>query len=186
MYLKNPFADYGGIVTGNRFIGRKIEIEKIQNRLLGVNYGNVAIIGLPRIGKSSLAWNAIIEDKANLIKKKIIPIWISFGEYSSLKEVFHEVFSSLMDVSAELEVISCHISETYLKYIDSKNNLEGKRYVKKILKLLKNNNFRLLLIFDEFDNAKNILSLNDFQFLREVCNNPETTARIRTRQWCII
>jgi hypothetical protein len=51
MILKNPFSDYGGIVTESRFVGRKDEIQAIKNRLLGVSYGNLAIIGLPRIGK---------------------------------------------------------------------------------------------------------------------------------------
>ena len=53
MLLKNPFADFGGIVIGDRFIGRKAEIEAIQNRLFGINYGNMAIMGLPRIGNQA-------------------------------------------------------------------------------------------------------------------------------------
>ncbi|NJO89624.1 MAG: hypothetical protein HC831_12260 [Chloroflexia bacterium] len=58
--------------------------------------------------------------------------------------------------------------------------MEKRRYIKKILKLIKLKGFRLISIFDEFDNAKNILDLNDFQFLRELSNNPETKLALLT------
>lgn len=63
MVLKNPFSDYGGIIPTERFIGRKAEIKQIQKRILGESFGNLAIMGLPRIGKSSLAWNSIFEKR---------------------------------------------------------------------------------------------------------------------------
>jgi hypothetical protein len=56
---QNPFSDYGQIVKGSRFAGRKEEVQKIHNRVLGEAYGNIAIMGMPRIGKSSLVWNAL-------------------------------------------------------------------------------------------------------------------------------
>ena len=58
--ITNPFADNAGIVTGNRFVGRQFEIDEIHTRVLGELYGNLAIVGLPRIGKSSIVWNALI------------------------------------------------------------------------------------------------------------------------------
>ena len=61
--MENPFADFGSIVYGDRFIGREEEIKAVQNRIFGKAYGNLAIQGLPRIGKSSLAWKAILEFK---------------------------------------------------------------------------------------------------------------------------
>ena len=67
MILQNPFADYGGIVVNDRFIGRRKEIETIKNRLLGSSFGNISIVGLPRSGKSSLVWNAVFLEKENLI-----------------------------------------------------------------------------------------------------------------------
>jgi len=98
MTLKNPFSDYGGIITGDRFVGRKSELNQIQKRLLGETFGNLAIMGLPRIGKSSLAWNSIIENKDTLITKKIIPIWIPLGEFSNLIEFLDEVLSMVCEI----------------------------------------------------------------------------------------
>lgn len=71
--LNNPFADYGRIVSGERFIGREKEIRMINQRVLGTAYGNLAIIGLPRIGKSSLAWHAIMDRKEELLAAQTVP-----------------------------------------------------------------------------------------------------------------
>ena len=63
----NPFADYGRIIHGDRFIGRKTIVNNIENRIIHPdNPGNLAIVGMHRIGKSSLAHKVIIEQKDNL------------------------------------------------------------------------------------------------------------------------
>ena len=178
--LKNPFGDYGGVVSGNRFIGRHNEIEIIQNRLLGFNYGNIAIMGLPRIGKSSLAWNSIITKKDELIKKKILPVWISFGEYSTLNNVFQEVVLELLEMLSYSTDLVAQITPIINNINDAGNQTERRRFIKKMLKFLKSIGFRLILVLDEFDNAQNILDLHDFQFLREASNNPDTKLALLT------
>jgi len=180
MMLKNPFGDYGGVVSGERFIGRNNEIDIIQNRLLGCNYGNIAIMGLPRIGKSSLAWNSIMTEKDELIKKKILPIWISFGEYSSLNDVFEEVILELVEMFVNSPELADHLTLIIKRVNEASNQTEKRRFIKKMLKFLKSNDFRLILVFDEFDNAQNILDLHDFQFLREASNNPDTKLALLT------
>ena len=67
----NPFANYGRIVHGDRFIGRETIMNNIENRIIHPdNPGNLVIIGMHRIGKSSLAHKAIIEQKDNLTQKR--------------------------------------------------------------------------------------------------------------------
>lgn len=78
--LNNPFADYGKIIHGDRFIGRIPEIRAIEQRVIGrEKYGNLAIMGLPRVGKTSLAWQAIMEKKDDLLAMSTIPIFVSVG-----------------------------------------------------------------------------------------------------------
>ena len=80
--FENPFADYGKIVRGDRFIGRKKMIGVIENRIIQpVDPGNMAIIGMHCIGKSSLAYKAIMEQKERLIAKKILPVWMGLSSY---------------------------------------------------------------------------------------------------------
>jgi AAA+ ATPase superfamily predicted ATPase len=104
MILKNPFSDYGGIVSQNKFVGRKTEIKQIHKRVLGETFGNLAIMGLPRIGKSSLAWNSIIVNKNELIKNNILPIWIPLGELSNLNELFDEVLTNTCEIVNKNEI----------------------------------------------------------------------------------
>lgn len=181
MILKNPFSDYGGVITGDRFVGRKSELNQIQKRLLGETFGNLAIMGLPRIGKSSLAWNSIIGNKEILIQQKILPIWLPLGEFSSLIEFLDEVLSIVCDLiktsDAEKSILFNDLRNSFLA---AESNLEKRRFVKKFLRNLNANGFRLIVLIDEFDNAEAIFNLQDFQFLREISYNLETKIAIVT------
>lgn len=180
MVLKNPFADYGGIVTGERFVGRKKEIEVIKNRLLGNFYGNIAIEGLPRIGKSSLAWNSIFTQKDDLVTKKIIPIWVPFGEYNSLINVFYDVLFEIEELLSNGHEKIEALQSIKTKIDLSNSDLEKRRYIKRYFKLLRTNGYRVIIVFDEFDNAANVLELQDFQFLRELSYNIESKIGLLT------
>lgn len=181
MILKNPFSDYGGIITGDRFIGRKYELTQIHKRLLGETFGNLAIMGLPRIGKSSLAWNSILGNKETLIKKKILPIWIPLGEFLNLNELLDEALSITSEIiDWNYNDLSISLTTIRNKFIESNSNLEKRRYVKKFFRHLNSNNFRIITIIDEFDNSSEIFSLQDFQFLRELSYNLETKIGIVT------
>lgn len=173
MISKNPFADYGGIVINDRFIGRKKEIEAIQNRILGSTFGNISVVGLPRVGKSSLVWNAIFLEKGILIENKIIPIWVSFGEYNSIYETIDDIIFEIGDILLKSEIV-VELQEFSNKISSSISHVEKRRFIKRYFKILKQKGFKTIIAFDEFDNAKNILSLQDFQFLRELSYNIET------------
>ena len=51
--MKNPFAGFGKVILGDRLVGREEEIRNLT-RGLAENNGSVAVIGTPRIGKTSL------------------------------------------------------------------------------------------------------------------------------------
>jgi AAA+ ATPase superfamily predicted ATPase len=173
MKLINPFSDYGTIVTHDRFVGRTKEIDAIRNRVLGASYGNISIVGLPRIGKSSLVWNAVFLDKKKLLSENVILIWVSFGEYSNLQEVFEDVRFEINEALGGNE-LAPELKKLEHKIIEGDTNLEKRRYLKRYFKLLKQNGLKIILALDEFDNAGSILNLQDFQFLRELSYNVET------------
>ena len=102
MNYNNPFSDFGKIVYGQRFVGRKKEVAIIQNRLLGTNYGNIAIMGLPRIGKSSLAYNSIYIYRDELIERKTYVFWINVGAIRSAKDFFLKLaFESFNEIKKQ-------------------------------------------------------------------------------------
>lgn len=171
--LINPFADYGGIVYGDRFIGRTDSIKKITERVLGPIYGNLAIMGLPRVGKSSLAWHAIMERKEELIEIKTIPIFFEAGSCINSNGFFKKMVTRLYD---ELE-FRCE-DEKYQKFsskiIDSLKVEYDKDLVQKYFKLVKRFGYKTIFIFDEFDSVQSFFEKADFQLLRELSYNPDT------------
>lgn len=173
----NPFADYGTIIVGSRFIGRKEEIQIINQRVMGDDYGNIAIVGLPRIGKSSLAWHCIMEKKEDLEKSKCIPIFLTVSKYCNVISFFREFVSS---VDAELDFL-CE-DERYEKYVKPIliNILNGdcgeelSSMVTKYFRFVKRLGYKVIAILDEFDAAINLFTKSDFQVLRALSYEPDT------------
>ena len=176
--MYNPFADYGRIVTGERFIGRKKEISEVQNRIFGESYGNLAIMGLPRIGKSSLAWNAILEYKKELEIKKIIPIDINMGKFSCSDDFFYEIIKKAY-IKVKFDNVNL-IEKIYIELFNITHKIDRFNLIEEFFLLLKENGIRIIYILDEFDAVRNYFELADFQFLRELSYNPATKICIVT------
>ena len=100
---QNPFSDYGQLIKGKRFAGRKLEMQAIRNRVLGASFGNIAVMGMPRIGKSSLVWNALMPIKDEQISHGNIIKLIYIGEISTSIDFFKKLVYVLVE---ELEIIS--------------------------------------------------------------------------------
>ncbi len=179
--MENPFADYGSIVYGERFIGRKEEIKAVQNRIFGKAYGNLAIQGLPRIGKSSLAWKAIIEYRKELEEKQIIPIHINTGSYESAQVFFLEIFSELHKRIRKVTNIDIQsYNEIFDKFSNSTRQHERNNLIEEYIELLQENNYRIIFILDEFDSVRKYFDIYDFQFLRALSYSPKTKICIVT------
>ncbi len=85
----NPFAEKGRIVTGKNFIGRFKGLKTIANTVTDLPMpNNLAIIGYPRIGKSSLAMQTIIQKKECLLEENKIAIWMDFSGFSTREAFF--------------------------------------------------------------------------------------------------
>ena len=174
--LNNPFADFGSIVYGQRFVGRKKALVIISQRVLGENYGNLAIMGLPRIGKSSLAWQGIMSKKEELEKKKIVPIFFQTGSCRDARSFFTQILLCLHD-----EIQISFDDEKYEKYaspivkdIHSLDDDSFQLMIMKYFKVVKRLGYRALYILDEFDSVQKIFDVAEFQLLRELSYNPDT------------
>ncbi|GJQ31283.1 MAG: hypothetical protein HBSAPP04_01220 [Ignavibacteriaceae bacterium] len=179
--MENPVSDYGKIVTGARFIGRFKEISIIQNRIKGKNFGNLSITGLPRIGKSSLAYNAVYLWKKEWLKEKKIVIWINIGKFKS-SLIFYQKL--VLDALNEIELIDPDLFNNLSKVKDNiydplNSEVEFITYFQRFFRLFYASNYHLICILDEFDNAERIFDTEDFQLLRELSSDP-------TSQICLI
>jgi AAA+ ATPase superfamily predicted ATPase len=175
--MNNPFAGYGGIIEGKRFIGRKKELSQIHNRVLGESFGNLAIMGLPRIGKSSLAHNSLMLMKSELIRRKIIPLWINMGDISSSNDFFLKiVYEISFDLKRHFLEIPIKSFEELIEKLKNDNLwiIERNSVIQEFFRQLKQESLRIIYILDEFDAVRNYFKFADFQFLRELSYNPAT------------
>ena len=190
--FENPFADYGNIVTGDRFIGRKDSLQVIANRVTRPQEpGNLAIIGDPRIGKSSLVYKAVIERKSVLIDKRLLPIWINLATYDQPPIFFKSLVTRCVDEFEDLNWLNETIERAANRALqDEVSWSEGYSRIQRFFEKVRQNNIRILFVLDEFDHARFLFKgdISGFQGLRELSYRPEwrvtfiTTSRRTIRE----
>lgn len=175
--FENPFADYGNIVHGERFVGRKDDLRVIENRVIRPREtGNLAIIGDHRIGKSSLVYKAIMERRDELVARKLLPIWINLATYDQAPLFFRSLvihcIDELEDMNGLSKLIRC-AAERALQ--DKLSWSEGYGRIQRFFEKVRQAGFRVLFILDEFDGARHLFQddISGFQGLRELSYRPE-------------
>ena len=175
--FENPFADYGNIVRGERFIGRKDSLKVINSRIIWPKEaGNLAIIGEPRIGKSSLVYKAIIEHKSELVSKNLLPIWINLGTYDKSAIFFRALVTECMDEMEDLDWLTELIQRAANRFLEAELTWsEGFGKIQKFFEKVRKAGYRILFILDEFDHARHLFKgdIAAFQGLRELSYRPE-------------
>ena len=172
MNFKNPFSDYGKIVRGERFIGRGKIIGVIENRIIHpTNPGNLAIIGVHRIGKSSLAYKTIIEQKDKLVDKGILPIWIGLSSYDQSPDFFYSLVDECINEMEDLDWLTERIQRSADRALEANASWDR---IKRFFKEVQNAGYGTLFIFDEFDQARHLFKGETaFQRLRELADYPD-------------
>ena len=167
----NPFSNYGRIVQGARFIGREAIVKNIKNRVIHPdNPGNLVIIGMHRIGKSSLAHKAIIEQKDNLTRKGVLPIWMGVASYDLSSDFFHALVKRCVREMKRLDWLSDPIQDLADYALETEDSWDE---IKDFFTEIKEIGYRMLLIFDEFDHARHLFKGDTaFQRLRELADYP--------------
>lgn len=190
--FENPFADYGTIVNGSRFIGRKTGLLAIENRIFRPEKpGNLAIIGEPRIGKSSLVYKAVMERKKEFVAKRLIPIWINLATFDHPQNLFRALVINCCDELEDLDLLSESISRASKRALQ--NDLtwgEGYGRIQRFFQKVLHSGTRILFVLDEFDHARHLFknNISGFQGLRELSYRPEwsvsfiTTSRRTIRE----
>jgi len=182
---QNPLSDCGNIIKDQRFIGRYNEIDTIQNRILSKNGGNIAIMGLPRVGKSSLVWNALIENIEQAKEDNILIIRINVGDIDSSINFYKILVIELYNELEDEDLLTDKTNKVLFKHkniiFDSNSDNTSKkssiwRFYKKVAK----EDINVIYILDEFDHIGTIFKLEDFQFLRELSINPDTKIALAT------
>lgn len=170
--FENPYADYGKIVRGERFIGRKNIINVIESRIVRpTNPANLAIIGVHRIGKSSLAYKTIIEQKDKFTSQRILPIWMNLSSYDQSRHFFRSLVDECVNEMEDLNWLTAEIQRA----ADRVFGIEDPwNQIRRFFKKTQEAGYGTLFILDEFDHARHLFEGETaFQCLRELADYPD-------------
>jgi hypothetical protein len=175
--FENPFADYGGIVRGPRFIGRSDSLRVVENRIIRPREpGNLAVIGDYRIGKSSLVYKAVMERKEELLERKFLPIWINLATFDHASFFFRSLVTRCYDELEEQDWQNEPIKSAAERALhDELSWTEGYGRIQRFFEKVRQSGLRILFILDEFDHARYLFKgdISGFQGLRELSYRPE-------------
>jgi len=170
--MKNRFASVGVIMTGDSYVPRKLLEKKLLDRTVNYydNYAPVNVVGLQRMGKSSLVYNTFVAKADEFYKKNIVVVYISANEFNSANLFFNSMVTRVYRVIKKHGNINDEIKETYDGYIEQ-NNSDNLRF---FFQTIKDSGKRVVLIIDEFDAVTNFFSSTSFGVLRQLAYQPET------------
>src|SRR5437764_7736122 len=177
MAIGNPFGDYGNIVYGSRFIGRRSYLQEIEARVVQSPGGNLAIIGQRRVGKSSLAYQGIMIRRSELLQQRILPIRVSVSTYDTSPQFFCDLvsicFRQLQDLGWAERRIREAAEEVATRGADRLNFSELKDFYKETYGA----GIRIIFVLDEFDKTVRFCSGDPsfFDRLRELSYRGRTT-----------
>ncbi|HZS75404.1 MAG TPA: hypothetical protein VFA41_02220 [Ktedonobacteraceae bacterium] len=167
----------GVLASGSSFIGRAGDLQVIQDRLLSAqDAANLSIVGLPKIGKSSLVYSALIEREQELMARSILPLWIRVSEYAQSADLFSglvrialEKLRALGWATSAIERVAEEALEEGLPHRESYALTQ--RFFQRVHQ---SRQLRILCALDEFDAVENLFRADamDFTRLHGLFDNP--------------
>ncbi|MFJ5218927.1 ATP-binding protein [Streptomyces sp. NPDC088354] len=189
----NPFATVGHPVFGDGHVGREEQVRIVEQRVLEQpTAGATAIIGPPRIGKSSMAYHAFMRPEARQRHPNLLPVWMNVrtqgGIVRLLNRLVEDVWEMLEGRSAPL---SPRLTRAYERATQPGMQwIETQVEIQEFLRLVRRQGWRVVLVLDEFDAAREVFKSQPgtFQALREMAYNLDwniglvTTSRRQLRE----
>ncbi len=163
--MSNPFF-YGNPIPSDQFIGRKRELRRIVGRI--ANQGqSTAIVGEPRIGKTSLLdYLAAPEKRTELYDQGAERLLFSYLDAQTLGGKFAQAkfWKRALSPLYEQVVAPNRNSPLALVYRTCKQNAFGAFVMERLLAQMRIDEWRLVLLLDEFDVLLHHPILNSAEF----------------------
>ncbi|MFA5212871.1 MAG: RNA-binding domain-containing protein [Methanoregula sp.] len=148
----NPFAHYGTSVSGEEFVGRAQHLEIIENRIINVTHpGNLAITGLPRIGKTSIVNEFLRVNEAFLTKNKRIPIYIDISQYHNTDDFFMGLVDGAVKKNAEIGIDAPGFSSVLEHLKRTRDSFERNNLITDFYAEYRALGYTVIYFLDEFD-----------------------------------
>lgn len=145
----------GGKVSGRSFIGREKELNYLKKMFLeSDDRTGKAIVGLTRMGKSSMAVNAFDD-----VPNGTIYVYEDLNEWSTYEELWQDIAESIRESLQCSQRLSGTMNENIdVLQTDSLPWIKFNRTVKKIFEELAVIGLKTIIVLDEFDNASSLFS----------------------------
>ncbi|WP_107500660.1 ATP-binding protein [Streptomyces sp. Ru62] len=189
----NPFATVGHPVHGDSHVGRTGPMEILRERVLSQSTaGATAIIGPPRIGKSSLAYHVFMRPEARQTYPRLLPVWMNVRTQAGIQQVFRRLSDDVWELLTERsDEIDRRTTQAYERAVEPGLPwAQAQSETQEFLRLVRRRGWRVVLILDEFDAARDVFKSQPgtFQALREIAYNLDwniglvTTSRRELRE----
>jgi hypothetical protein len=172
MTTANPFVGYGTIASDDRFVGRDLERGALRRRLYEAR-SSAALIGLTRMGKSSLA-NQILRETPD---EKTLTGWINIATVRSGAEVLQDILALC---PSEIAIHATFTTTAGASAGDGTHDAREirihdlYRMIREALLRLGRSGGHLVVVLDEFDSIKLFPDARDFlNLLRELVYYPD-------------
>ena len=175
--MQNIFAGYGKIVTNDLYIHRKaLELELCNRTINYDSYGSVNVVGMQRMGKSTLVYNTIVKKAEDNYEKGIVIINCSMNSYTNPESFFKGIVDAVYEVLEDHDDIDVKIEKRYSKIVGSSLEEGCVKNIQSFFKLLLKYGKRVICVIDEFDHSRKLFAnfSEGFNILRELAYQPET------------
>ncbi|WP_220206956.1 Swt1 family HEPN domain-containing protein [Reticulibacter mediterranei] len=174
--FKNPFSGFTQIVTGPHFLGRRQDMIKIAGMLVSPEedepLSNIAVVGIHRIGKSSLVKHVLKTYEVDLFVKRRVPVWINLKNHrNSLAFFSHLIDAALKEINKAQYLDTASIERLIAYQPDAASfELLFPGNIKKFFTEVENAGIHLLFILEEFDYARVLFAKDEqgFESLRQL------------------
>lgn len=159
--IGNPFASPTEEVEGDDFVGRKSVLAEMHRDIVYPNkISNYHVVGLPRIGKSSLLKAFRKKVQQNHYNLDLIVIYISLDKCENSEAMWREIGKELrIELKRKLSSNNKYAAfEEELEFEGINENNIDYDYVCSVAKCMKTVGFFGLVLIDEFDNFSTIAS----------------------------
>lgn len=176
--MNNIFSNHGKIITGDLYIHRsKIENE-LTDRVFGENnFGSVSVIGLQRMGKSTLVYNTVTSRQDELYDQGVIVVSCSMNNYANPDQFFKGISETIYECIEDHEYeVNPRIQRRYNICQNESVSLNGAKSLQNLIKTIYKLGKRIVCVIDEFDHSRKLFCnfTEGFYILRELAYQPDT------------
>jgi hypothetical protein len=172
----------GGQASARSFIGRKKIVRAFQRQIIDSS-GNAAIsiVGLTRVGKSSLILNVL--DEVKIREKGYLYIKIVLADSENYIAFWKEIIVSIQNEMIYYNIQDRNIDRAISAIRKSPNDNDGytvcRSPIKEVFKKLRVLGRTIIMVIDEFDRAQTIFEgkTHYFDFLRTICSDGDYSVK---------